>query len=148
MDDMLLLELSAMFNHLEDMDIPVDTIYPYEVGGNLYIENGENTKSFYLIINKFFTKKNRSDFILGDNKNRILSEDYLGIKYLVDRKYFDESDGFLSFTEENNYTQEATLFYGAPKVQLIVESAKEVYATSTEEEIDAALDALCALSQC
>lgn len=132
MDDILLLELSAMFNHLEDMDIPVDTIYPYEVEGNLYIENGENTKSFYLIINKFFTKKNRSDFILGDNKNRILSEDYIGIKYLVDRKYFDETDGFLSFTEENNYTQDATLFYGAPKVQLLVESAKEVYATNTE----------------
>lgn len=123
MDTYELLELGSMFNHLERDDYPADTIYPYEENGNLFIEDDGETKSFYLIINKFFNDHNRSDFVFGDNKNRILSEEYIGIKYVVDRKYFDEADGFLSFTEDNNYTQNATIFYGTPEVQFKVESA-------------------------
>lgn len=130
MDSYQLLDLSAMYNHLDIEGYSADTIYPYTVNNELYIENGENTKSFYLIINKFFTENNRSEFAFGDNKNRILAEDYIGVKYIVDRKYFDEADGFLSFTEGNNYTQNATLFYGAPRVQLVAETARPLALTN------------------
>lgn len=130
MDEYTFLDLASMFNHLDVDGYLVDSVYPYEVNNNLYIESGENTKSFYLIVNKFFNYNNRSNLIIGDNKNRILSEDYIGLGYVVDRKYFDEADGFLTFNSFNNYTQTATLFYGAPKVQLVVDGVREVALTN------------------
>ena len=122
-----LVDVASMNNHIDDMDLPGDTLSMYKVNDELYIEtdNNANTKSFYLIVSKFFYTKNRSDFIVSDNRyNRILSEDYLGLKYQVDRKYFDEGNnyGFLTFNDYNDYKQEATIFYGTPIIQFSVDS--------------------------
>ena len=129
MDDKLFLDLVTHNNHLDGRDC--DSIYPYEVNNKLYFETVDDKKIFYIIINKFFNDNNRSDFVIADNRNRILSEDYIGIYYKVDRKYFDEADEFLSFTSKNNYTIDATVFYGTPKVQLIVDNQKEIALTAT-----------------
>ena len=134
MDPYTFLDLASMNNHLDIENYPGDSIYPYTLNrqsNDLYVETNGNTKSIYLIINKFFNYKNRSEFILGDNRNRILSEDYIGLKYLVDRKYFDETDGFLTFNEYNEYKQNAVLFYGTPSVQFVVDKVRPVSLTST-----------------
>ena len=119
------LEVGQMNNHLSDYNLAGDTLEIYKVNNELYIESNGGTKSFYLIVSKFFYEKNRSDFVVGDNKNRILAEDYLGLNYSVDRKYFDEGNnyGFLSFNDFNDYKQETTIFYGTPVIQFVVDGA-------------------------
>lgn len=119
------LDLAQMFNHLSDYNMAADTVEAFtDNQNNLVIEEDNNVVSFYLIINKFFSEKNRCNFTLVDNRNRILSEDYLGLNYKVDRKYFDEGNmyGFLTFNDFNNYEQEAVLFYGTPVVKFAVDS--------------------------
>ena len=120
------LDLSQMFNHLSDYNMAADTLEAVTDNNNLVIEDNGSVISFYLIVNKFFYEKNRSNFTVGDNRNRILSEDYLGLNYKVDRKYFDEGNmyGFLTFNEFNNYEQEAVLFYGTPIVKFAVDEFK------------------------
>lgn len=122
------LDLSRMFNHLSDYNMAADTLEAMtDNDNNLVIEDENNVITFYLIVNKFFYENNRSNFTVGDNRNRILSEDYLGLNYKVDRKYFDEGNmyGFLTFNEFNNYEQEAVLFYGTPIVKFAVDGFKE-----------------------
>ncbi len=123
-EDHTFLDLAGMNNHLSD--IPTDSIIAAEDNNGLIIESGENTKSFYLVVNRFFSEKNRADIVIGENGNRILSEDYIGLKYKVDRKYFDEGNnyGFLTFNEFNEYKQGATIFYGTPEIQLGVDSVR------------------------
>ena len=132
-EDKRFLDLASMFNHLNGENLTADTIMYLEKNNELYIETEGNTKSFYLIVNKFFYQTNRSEFIVGDNKNRILSEDYIGLKYTVDRKYFDEGNnyGFLTFNEFNDYTAEATIFYGTPIIKFDVDRIIEPVLTAT-----------------
>ena len=125
--DKTFLDLGSMNNHLSDYNLATDTVIYVEKDGELYIETENSTKSFYLIVNKFFSEKNRSDIAIADNKNRILSEDYIGLKYVVDRKYFDEGNnfGFLTFNEFNDYSQSAEIFYGTPTIKFSVDTIVE-----------------------
>ena len=125
------LDLASMNNHLSEL--PIDSITPIEDNNGLVIESNEMTKSFYLIVNKFFSEKNRADFVIGENQNRFLSEDYIGLKYKVDRKFFDEGNnyGFLSFNDFNEYKQEAVIFYGTPSIQLGVDEVRPAALTNT-----------------
>ena len=132
MEDKPFVDLASMNNHIDNLPIDTAIILTNERNETI-IDNKDDKTSIYLIINKFFDRKNRTDFIIGDNKNRILSEDYLGLKYQVDRKYFDEGNnyGFLTFNDYNDYIQEATIFYGTPRIQLMVDSAIPVSLTET-----------------
>lgn len=126
-EDKLFLDLSSMFNHLSGDDLATDTIKYLERNNKLYIENSNGEVSFYLIVNKFFSQTNRSNFSIVGNNNRILSEDYIGLNYTVDRKYFDEGNnyGFLTFNQFNNYEQEATIFYGTPLIKFDIDRVIE-----------------------
>ena len=123
-----LVDVASMNNHLDEIGLYGDSLAIYKVGEDpehqqIYYESDNSTTSFYLVVSKYFYGKNRSEFVVGDNKNRILSEDYIGLKYKVDRKYFDEGNnyGFLTFNDYNDYKQEATIFYGTPLVQFEVD---------------------------
>ena len=122
-------------NHIEGIDLPTDTVIYIKDGNQLYVETEGNTKSIYLVINKFFYQQNRSDFVIADNKNRILAEDYIGLDYAVDGKYFDEGSnfGFLTFNQFNNYEASTEIFYGTPVVNLYVDSVIAPALTSTGE---------------
>ena len=128
MDDYEFLDLASMNNHLETVN--TDSIEPIKENDSLYIETEGTNKSIYLVVNKFFSEKNRVNFIIGDNKNRILSEDYIGVDCLLDKKYFNDVDGFLSFNEFNNYTQNPEIFYGAPVVKLKVDKVRNLALTN------------------
>lgn len=131
-----LVDVSQMFNHVDFEHMGIDTLTIYKVNdndefdynGHLYVEEENGYKSFYLIVDKRFFENNRSAFTVGDNKNRILSRDYIGLDFSIDSQYFAEGAtvGFLSFTEYNNYHTYTEIFYGTPKVQLIVDEIKPV----------------------
>ena len=141
-DNKKFLALSEMFNHLytvgSDSIKPLYQDYSVPMGQEeLVLEHDDinNTTSFYIFVNKYFSENNRADFAVGDNNNRILAEEYIGLNYKVDRKYFDEGSnyGFLSFNEFNNYEREAILFYGVPKIKFSVDEIKPVVLTPTGE---------------
>ena len=135
-DQVRFLSLNEMFNHIQTQGVGTDTLLPlydsYDEtnNGNLVLEedNTNNTVSFYLFVNKYFSENNRADFAVGDNLNRILAEEYIGLNYKVGHKYFDEGHhyGFTSFTEFNNYERDAVLFYGVPKINFSVDSQKQL----------------------
>ena len=87
-------------------------------------DDQEETKSIFIVINKYFYVNNRTDFEIAGNVNRILAEDYIGLDYKVDRRYFAEGNdyGFLTFTNYNENKGEISLFYGTPSIQLVVDN--------------------------
>ena len=140
-DQVRFLSLNEMFNHIQTEGVGTDTLLPLyesyafleqeEVDNNAGVlvleeDNTNNTVSFYLFVNKYFSENNRADFAVGDNLNRILAEDYIGIDYKVGHKYFDEASnyGFTSFTEYNNFERDVVLFYGVPKIRFSVDAQK------------------------
>lgn len=133
-DPVRFLSLKEMFNHIQTPGVGTDTLLPlfdsYDEtnNGQLVLEedNTNNTVSFYLFVNKYFSENNRADFAVGDNLNRILAEEYIGLNYKVGHKYFDEGHhyGFTSFTEYNNYERDAVLFYGVPRINFSVDAQK------------------------
>ena len=140
-DSVRFLSLNEMFNHIQTEGVGTDTLLPLyesydfleqdEVDNNAGVllleeDTENNTVSFYLFVNKYFSENNRADFAVGDNLNRILAEDYIGLNYKVGSKYFDEGHhyGFTSFTEYNNYERDAVLFYGVPKINFSVDAQK------------------------
>ena len=133
-DKKKILEVGGFQDHLEFENLNGNTVeYRKESNGNLYIENGEGTKSVYIYISRYFYQNNRADFSLGENKNRLLHENYLGLKVEVDKKYFDDGNdyGFLSFTESNSYKRTMTMFYGAQYFRAEVDALISPRADST-----------------
>lgn len=126
-----LVDLASMFNHLQTIGTDTAMVYKNDNGDVVIDEDSvNNTKSIYIYINKYFNETNMTAFVFGDNKNRILSEDYVGVDYKLDnnRKYFDEKGNFgdLTFNEFNNYTASAELFYGVKHINFIVDKQKSI----------------------
>ena len=67
------------------------------------------------IVNKYFTDFGVQSFTIGDNQNEIMSEGFIGVTVESNTGKFDDSiaeDGYMYFTEHNNYTKESSIFYG------------------------------------
>ena len=132
-DEEEVIDVSSMHNHLET--VKTDSVMILRDNqDNIVFDETDTTKSFYLIINKYISENNMSYFNLGEGKNRILTEDYIGLDYKLpnNRKYFDEKNNFadLTFTEFNNYTASTEIFYGAPSINLIVDQQIPVVLTN------------------
>lgn len=123
-DEEELIDLSSMFNHLETVKTDSAMLLRDEHDNIVYDET-ESTKSFYIIVNKYIYENNMFYFNFGEGKHRVLTEDYIGLDYKLpdNRKYFDDKNNFadLSFTEFNHYTATSEIFYGAPRINLIVD---------------------------
>ncbi len=68
-----------------------------------------------VVINKYFTDFGIQSFTIADNINEIMSEDFIGATVESNTGKFDDSiaeDGYMYFTEHNNYTKESSIFYG------------------------------------
>ena len=133
-DKKMILNIGGNEDHLEFGNITGNTVeYRKNSDGSLYIEETEDTKSVFVYISKYFYQNNRANFAIGENKNRLLHENYIGLKVEVNKKYFDEGNdyGFLSFTESNSYKRNMTVFYGAQYITVDVDGLITPVADST-----------------
>ena len=133
------LDLAMMFNHTDYGD----TALPVITNGNYYDVIDENwelrvdtvgsNKVFYVLVSKLVGDHDAFNLQIGENQTRVLTTDYIGLHYRIDRKYFDEGGnfGFLYFNDTNNYSNSIEMFYGTPSIQLIVDARVPVVATTS-----------------
>ena len=140
-DQRTLVDLAMMWNHLpQDIEDAnnVANVIPNNFDTNVnpendikVVQNNNGTKSVFVSINKYFNVTSRTEFNFGGNKNRILSEDYIGLKSRIDRKYFPEGNdyGAIVFNDYNHNKASLTMFYGAPEVYLYPDTVKTAVGT-------------------
>lgn len=133
------LDLAMMFNHTEYGD----TAMPLISDGNYFdmvnedwtlrVDTVGSNKVFYVLVSKLIGDHDAFNLQIGENSTRVLTTNYIGLHYRIDRKYFDEGGnfGFLYFNNKNNYSNSIEMFYGTPSIQLIVDERVPAVCTSS-----------------
>ena len=96
----------------DHIDRPYAMAQPLQYAGFV---SGDYGCKVTAIVNKYFTDFGIQAFTIADNQNEIMSSDFIGATVESSTGKFDDSiaeDGYMYFTEHNNYTKESSIFYG------------------------------------